>query len=88
MELQSDQDMGQAMDHVTRTLRVPWPPTRHISDTLAITVTMSSFFFRYALLFDHIKLTASKTVHSTREKGRRKIFLNDQTTKKTDLILP
>lgn len=55
MEFQSGQDMGQPTDHVTRTLKVPWPPTRHISD-MAITVTKSSFAFRYALLFDHIKL--------------------------------
>lgn len=80
MELQSDQDMGQAMDHVTRILKVLWPPPRHISDIMA--GTKSSFTFRYALLFDHVKLTASKTVHATRQKGRRKIFLNYKTTKK------
>lgn len=56
MELQSGQDMGQALDHVTRILKVPWPPTRYISDIMAITVAKSSSAFRYALLFDHIKL--------------------------------
>lgn len=75
--------MSQAtMDHVTRTLKVPWPPTRHISDIMAIAVTKSSFAVRYAVLFDHLKLTVSKTVHATRQKGRRKIFLNEKLLKR------
>lgn len=80
--------MGQEVDHVTRKLKVPWPPTRHISDIMAIAVTKSSFAFRCALLFGHLKLTVSKTVHATRQKGKRKIFLNDRITKKTGLMLP